>query len=84
MALNVKNREVEALVAELKAATGKGTTELLLDLLRREAASRRRPDDIEERLRRVAAITRRSAARLPKRRRTIEDIIGYDEGGLPK
>ncbi|MBM3560822.1 MAG: PSK operon transcription factor [Alphaproteobacteria bacterium] len=84
MALNVKNREVEALVAELKAATGKGTTELLLDLLRREAAARRRPDDIEERLKRVAAITRRAAARLPKRRRTIEDIIGYDERGLPK
>ena len=84
MALNVKNREVEALVAELKAATGKGTTELLLDLLRREATARRRPDDIEERLKRVKAITRRAAARLPKQRRTIEDIIGYDERGLPK
>ncbi len=84
MALNVKNREVEALVAELKAATGKGTTELLLDLLRREAAARQRPDDIEERLKRVKAITRRAAARLPKQRRTIEDIVGYDERGLPK
>jgi len=83
MALNVKNREVEALVAELKAATGKGTTELLLDLLRREAAAERRRQDIEERRARVEEIVKRCNANRPKEQRTPDEIIGYDERGLP-
>lgn len=83
MALNVKNREVEALIAELKAATGKGTTELLLDVLRRETAAERRRRDIDERRAGVEEIVKRYNARRPKERRTPDEIIGYDERGLP-
>ena len=36
MSIDVKNEEAERLVAELTKKTGKGTTDLLLDLLRRE------------------------------------------------
>ena len=40
--INIKNEEAASLVAELTAGTGKGTTELILELLRHEAESRRR------------------------------------------
>ncbi len=36
MSINIKNKEAERLLAELKARTGRGTTDLLLDLLRQE------------------------------------------------
>ena len=36
MSINIKNKEAERLLAEIKARTGRGTTDLLLDLLRRE------------------------------------------------
>ena len=36
MSINIKNREAEALLAELKRRTGRGATDLLLELLRRE------------------------------------------------
>jgi hypothetical protein len=41
MSINIKNREAEALLGEIKVATGKGTTELLLELLRTEAGRQR-------------------------------------------
>jgi antitoxin VapB len=81
--INIKNREAEALVAELKAATGKGASELILELLRKEAERHRRFRDIEERKRRIDAITKRYAARLPSDPPTPDEIIGYDENGLP-
>lgn len=84
MSINVKNREAEALLAELKAATGKGATELLLELLRAEAARQRRVRDVEERRRRIEAICREAAARLPPNPPSPDEIIGYDQHGLPE
>lgn len=83
MSINVKNREAEALLGEIKAATGKGTTELLLELLRAEAGRQRKARDIDDRRRRIEEICRRYQARLPERLETPEEIIGYDEDGLP-
>ncbi len=47
--INIKNDEVAALMAELTAMTGKGTTELILELLRQEAEHRRKLSDLDSR-----------------------------------
>jgi hypothetical protein len=82
MPVNIKNREVEALLAEIKGVTGKGTSQIVLDLLRREAARLRRQHGVDERRRRIEAIGRRYSARLPKRPAPPDEIVGYDETGL--
>ncbi|WP_375459134.1 type II toxin-antitoxin system VapB family antitoxin [uncultured Enterovirga sp.] len=85
MSINIKNREAEALVTELKRRTGKGTTDLLLDLLRREKDRLER--DIEAEVESALAFNRAFRERwnaLPiVDPRPIEEILAYDENGLP-
>ena len=84
MAVNIKNREVEALFDEIKQATGKGPTSVMLELLRKEAARIRRERAIEERSRRIDEITARTSVAWPAGQGpTPDEIIGYDEDGLP-
>ncbi len=83
MSVNIKNREVESLLAEIKSATGKGTSRIVLDLLRREAARLRRARGTGDRRREIEEITRRYSGRLPGHPASPEAIIGYDENGLP-
>ena len=84
MSVNIKNREVEALLAEIKAATGSGTSRIVLELLRKEAARLRRQFGLKERRGKIEAITRRYGARLPARPAAPDAIVGYDRDGLPK
>jgi hypothetical protein len=89
MSINIKNKEAEALVAELKARTGKGTTDLLLDLLRREKdrleGDRRAAE--ERRIEQALAAMRKlqdTWSKLPViDPRPIEEILQFDEDGLP-
>jgi antitoxin VapB len=83
MSINIKNREAEALLAELKAATGKGTTPIVLELLRDAVGRRRKETGLEERRKLIDEITRRSAAKMTDPR-PHDEIIGYDEHGLPR
>ncbi|MCB9734262.1 MAG: type II toxin-antitoxin system VapB family antitoxin [Deltaproteobacteria bacterium] len=83
MAINIRNAEVERLIDELKSMTGKGTTEIVLELVRDENARQRKLLDIEERRRRIQEISRRFCARLGPNPPTPDEIIGYDENGLP-
>lgn len=86
MSINVKNAEAEALVTELKQRTGKGTTDLLLDLLRREKV--RLEAEHEAKVERAMQINRRIRERWLARPivdpRTPEEIFDYDETGLPR
>lgn len=86
MSINVKNAEAEALILELKRRTGKGTTDLLLDLLRREKA--RLEEEKEEKVKRAMEVNRRIRERWLARPvvdpRTAEEILDYDENGLPR
>ena len=82
MALNIKDAEADRLARELSARTGETITEAVLNALRerlkRECA--KTPMSLKDE---IMAISRRSAA-LPRRTgRTPEEIIGYDERGLP-
>ena len=84
MSINIKNREAETLLAEIKAATGKGTSQVVLELLRKEASRFRRQRRLGERRSRIEALSRRYSARLPTRPETPDEIVGYDERGLPE
>ena len=90
MSINIKNKEADRLLAELRSSTGKGASELVLDLLRRESAriaaeQRSGTDQIE--VERILAATR-EMQRLWRESpvidpRSPEEILGYDENGLP-
>lgn len=85
MALNIKNAETEKLARELARRQGKGITEVVTDVLRRELERERkrlRPDDVEKRMRRIDEIVRRHNSRPDRDRRPADEIIGYNEHGL--
>ena len=83
MALNIRNAEAERLAAEVSRLTGETKTEAVsralkdrLDRLRREKSRRRLADELD-------AIAQH-CAQLPVRdSRTADEILGYDERGLP-
>ncbi len=83
LALNIKNPEADRLARELAARTGETLTETVVKALRerlkRETA--KTPVGLKDE---IMAISRR-AGRLPRRTgQTPEQIIGYDERGLPR
>jgi antitoxin VapB len=82
MALNIKDPETDHLVRRLASLTGESLTEAVQvavrDRLEREERRRGRAS-IEQ----LLAIARRYAARPVKDDRTPDEILGYDERGLP-
>jgi antitoxin VapB len=90
MSINIKNKEADRLLAELKNVTGKGASELVLDLLRKEharVAAERPPPVNEAEFERILAATR-EMQRLWRESpvvdpRSPDEILGYDENGLP-
>ena len=84
MALNIRNPEAEKLSAELARATGETRTEAVTKALRdrlvrirRERTGRRLADELEE----IAE----HCANLPVLdSRRAEEIVGYDDTGLPR
>jgi antitoxin VapB len=84
MALNIRNSEAEKLAETLAQLTGETKTEAVtqalrdrLARLRRERVKRRLADELDE----IA----KHCARLPVLDpRSPEEILGYDESGLPR
>lgn len=82
MALNLKSREAHELAKQLSELTGTSMTQSVVAALR-EAVERRRPRTTAKRelLDRIAA----HCAALPVLDdRTPDQILGYDEHGLPR
>lgn len=84
MALNIRNPEAERLAAELAKYTGETKTEAVIKALRdrlarvrREKTGRRLADELEE-------IAKHCASLPVLDSRPAEEIIGYDERGLPR
>jgi antitoxin VapB len=84
MALNIRNRETENLAAELARQTGESKTEAVTKALRdrlvrirRERIKRPLVDELEEIAEHCASL-----AVLDNRR--ADEILGYDETGLPR
>jgi antitoxin VapB len=83
MALRIRNEEACRLAQELAAITGESLTDAVVIALR-ERLDRQRArhsvEDITQRLRRLAA----EVQALPVLdARSAEEIVGYDERGLP-
>lgn len=84
MALNIRNPEVEQLAEDVVRLTGETKTQAVgqalrdrLARLRREQTQRSLADELDE----IA----RHCSRLPVRdSRPAEEILGYDEEGIPR
>ena len=83
MALNIRNPQTEALATELARLTGETKTEAVtraledrLERVRRARRGRSLFDEIDEISRHCAALPLQDA-------RAPDEILGYDENGLP-
>lgn len=83
MALNIRNSEAEQLAAELARITGETKTEAVAAALRDRLARVRRDRSGVGLADRLVAIGRECAALPVLDDRTAEEILGYDEHGLP-
>ena len=83
MAINIKNQEAERLLEQLSKKRGIGKTQLVLELLRREAAHESRLRGTEQRRKRIEAIAARAARKIGSNPPSHEEVLGYDESGLP-
>ena len=84
MALNIRNEEAERLADELAKRTGETKTDAVIKALkdrlarvRRQRPGRRLADDLNE-------IARRCASLPVLDDRSADEILGYDEKGLPR
>ena len=84
MALNLKDSETVSLARQVASLTGETLTEAvrtsLAQRLRRERLKRGRPANLADEL---EAIARRRDGPSALDDRSADDIIGYDENGLP-
>jgi len=80
MALSVKNDEADRLARELAGVTGESITEAIVVALRERLQRHRSQAALTPRLRRLVAEVADYAVLDP---RTADEILGYDERGLP-
>jgi antitoxin VapB len=81
MALNIKDAETDRLARRLSALTGESITVAVKNAVRqRIEREERERASVEE----LLAIAKRIASRIDRDGRTADEIIGYDERGLPR
>jgi antitoxin VapB len=83
MALNIRNPEAERLAAELARQTGETKTEAVAQALRERLARIRRDRAKSSLADELEAIARQCAALPVFDERSGDEILGYDEHGLP-
>ena len=83
MAFSIKNPEADRLARELAAATGENITEAVTQALRERLIRRRAPQAANPIAARLDEIARRCAAMPDRTTETDDEILGYDENGLP-
>ena len=83
MALNIKDADVDRLVRELAAETGESITTAVSTAARERLERLRGAVPRERRKAEMMRIARRSAQLPVLDNRTPEEILGYDENGLP-
>lgn len=83
MALNIKNEEADRLARELAELTGETLTDAVIEALRerlKRESGRVQPYGVREDIARI----QQRIARLPRLdERSDEEIVGFDESGLP-
>ncbi len=84
MALNIRNAETERLATELARLTGQTKTQAVTEALRNHLERRRQEQSGRTLADELNEIGRR-CAKLPVRDgRSADEILGYDENGLPR
>ena len=83
MGINVKNPEAERLVRALVEITGETLTDAITESVRERLERKQRGADLDRSLERVRAIQRRLQARPLLDARSADEIVGYDEHGVP-
>jgi len=83
MALNIKDPTADRLARELAAMTGESITTAVTVAVRERLERIGRTAPPEVRLQAIMRISERAAARPVIDDRTDEEILGYDEDGLP-
>lgn len=83
MALNIKDPETDRLARELAAATGESITVAARRAIEERLARVRARADAERRLD-LSDLIERARSRPDLDTRSAEEIIGYDEFGLPR
>lgn len=81
--LNIKNREVHRLARELAALTGESMSTAVLVAVRERLERERRRRGQAGIADRLMAIGQRCAARPVLDPRPADELLGYDEAGLP-
>lgn len=83
MALSIKNDEADRLARELAALTGESLTEAVVLSLRERLDRKRAQKDGRPLAERLMEIGRRCAGRPRLDDRSPDEILGYDDNGLP-
>jgi antitoxin VapB len=83
MALNIKHPEADRLARELAQTTGESITEAVLTAIRERLQRETGRGDAEAVRNDIRRIQQRFAAKRVADARTADEIIGYDEHGLP-
>lgn len=84
MAFSIKNNEADRLVREVMRLTGENLTEAIVNALQerlKRVRGRRQILSVEERLNQIL---QRVDALPELEHRSADEIIGYDENGLPR
>jgi hypothetical protein len=85
MSINIKNKEAERLLADIKKKSGKGTSEVMLELLRKEHA--RLTEEFKQRVADDLEWLKQWRAKIEAEKRPdappIDEILQWDENGLP-
>jgi antitoxin VapB len=83
MALNIKHPEADRLARALAQATGESLTVAVLTAIKERLQREAGRGDSEAVRRNIRAIQQRFAVKRLVDPRTADEIIGYDERGLP-
>lgn len=84
MAISIKNPEADRLARELASRTGESLTDAIINALR-ERLRREQGRILAPQLRDEISAIRRRCATLPvKDRRSSDEILGYDDRGMPR
>ena len=81
--LNIKNAEAYRLAAKLAALTGESVTAAVTEAIREKIEREQTLRDREGRLARIMELSRISSSWPDRDTRSLEEILGYDENGLP-
>jgi len=84
MALSIKDPEADRLARAVAARTGETLTQAVINALRDRLAREERKDhDVDSRVADAMEVGRHYVSQPLRDDRTAEEILGYDERGLP-